>query len=35
MFQLDLLVIIRESYAVMFQIRIISCGYNCCCVYSY
>jgi len=27
--------IFRESYAAMFQLRIISCGYNCCCVYNY
>jgi len=27
--------IFRESYAAVFQLRIISCGYNCCCVYNY
>jgi len=35
MFQPDLLAIFRESYAVMFQLRIISCGYKCCFVYNY
>ena len=31
----QILAIFRESYVVMFQLRIISCDYNCCSVYSY
>jgi len=35
MFRPHLLGIFMESYAAMYQLRIISCGYSCCCVYSY
>jgi len=26
---------VQKSQATMFQIRIITCGYNCCCVDNY
>jgi len=35
MFRSDLMDIIRELYAAIFQLRIISCGYNNCCVNKY
>jgi len=30
MFRPDLLVIVKETYAAMFQLTFLSCGYSCC-----